>query len=92
MKLGPEGAAYFVEKVEKLNEEDSVVNSPISSKNNIKILQEKSSKSQKNQFHNDFNSYVDLNGNQENSFQQGGLNEIYKNEDIDVQNENLLVN
>ena len=37
MKLGPEGAAYFVEKVEKLNEEDSVVNSPISSKNNIKI-------------------------------------------------------
>jgi|APCry1669189034_1035192.scaffolds.fasta_scaffold284948_1 hypothetical protein len=48
MKLGPEGAAYFVEKVEKLNEEDSVVNSPISSKNNIKILQEKSSKSQKN--------------------------------------------
>ena len=32
MKLGPEGEAYFVEKVEKLNEEDSVVNSPISTK------------------------------------------------------------
>ena len=32
MKLGPEGEAYFVEKVDNLNEEDSVVNSPISTK------------------------------------------------------------
>ena len=38
MKLGPEGAAYFVEKVEKLKDEDSVVNSPISTKNKAKIL------------------------------------------------------
>lgn len=45
MKIGQEGEAYFVEKVEKLSEEDSVVNSPISTKKYSKFLQEKSSKS-----------------------------------------------
>lgn len=31
MKLGPEGEAYFVEKVDILKDDDSVVKSPISS-------------------------------------------------------------